>query len=70
MIDFKQGSPVTYKLTYNPAEVEPENRYSILSRAVAADGQVILKSNAYMVLTKGSPSDNVAITLTSAQEGY
>jgi putative lipoprotein len=64
-LDFRNGSPVAYTIRYNPAEVEPSNRYTIGARVTNPAGEVILKSNGYLVLTKGGPSDNVTITLSS-----
>lgn len=64
-LDFRAGSPVPYTIRYNPAEVEPSNRYTIAARATNPAGEVILKSNGYLVLTKGGPSDNVTITMSS-----
>ncbi len=66
-LDFRAGSPVSYSIRYNPAEVEAVNRYTIGARATNPAGEVILKSNGYLVLTKGGPADNVTITMSSAR---
>ncbi len=62
-LDFRSGSPVAYKIQYNPAEIESTNRYTLGARATTSAGEVILKSNGYLVLTKGGPSDNVTVTM-------
>jgi|GEM_PF-1343124 len=67
VLNFKNGSPVAFKIAYTPAEVETDNRYSLGARATDLNGKVILKSNAYLVLTKGGPSDNVTIVMTPAK---
>lgn len=62
-LNFQDGPPVPYSIIYNPAEVEEENRYSLAARATLPDGRVILRSNAYMVLTRGNPTNNVNIQM-------
>lgn len=64
ILNFRKGSPVPFTITFNPAEVETENRYSLVARVTDPVGQVLLKSNGYMVLTRGSPTNNVNITMT------
>lgn len=66
-LNFAGGSPVPFALAYNPSEVEPENRYTLVARATTADGRVLMKSNGYLVLTRGGPSDNINLTLQSVR---
>lgn len=67
ILNFRKGSPVSFTISFNPAEVESDNRYSLVARATDPVGRVILKSNGYMVLTRGAPTNNVSITMTPVQ---
>lgn len=64
ILNFRKGSPVSFTISFDPAEVESDNRYSLVARATDPLGRVLLKSNGYMVLTRGAPTNNVSITMT------
>ncbi len=64
ILNFRKGSPVAFTISFDPAEVESENRYSLVARATDRVGRIILKSNGYMVLTRGAPTNNVNITMS------
>ncbi len=66
-LSFAGGSPAPFSLAYNPSEVEPENRYTLVARVTTGDGRVLMKSNGYLVLTRGGPSDHVDLTLMPAR---
>jgi len=60
-----QKAPVPFKLSYDPAEIDPSHTYEVRA-TITANGTILFTSSmAYRVLTHGAPS-KVAIMLQEA----
>ena len=48
--------PIEFRLDYNRADIDPDNRYSISAKIVESDGRLaFINDTAYEVITRGNP---------------
>ncbi len=53
--------PIPYELTYDPAQIDPRNTYSVSARITADNTLLFISDTANLVLTRGAPMTGVDI---------
>jgi putative lipoprotein len=58
-----QQPPFAYELTYDPAQIDPKNTYSVSARITEGDELLFISDTVYPVLTRGAPMTGVDINV-------
>lgn len=55
--------PIPFELKYDPASIDPRNRYAVAARITADDELLFINTTAYPVITGGNPTANVEVVV-------
>lgn len=53
--------PIDFTLLYDPRQIVPSNSYALQARVLQGSQLLFINTERYAVLTRGAPSDNIAI---------